>query len=376
MPRITVDLLRKRAEHNDGALSDLKEIALHQQDLEAIEVIGDACRQLEILYLQSNLISKIENLHHLKYLQYLNLAVNNITVIENLEGCESLTKLDLTLNFVSDLTSIQNLCANAELRSLFLVGNGCTKLEGYRYFVADTLPQLLSLDGEEITKSERIRAKQEAIPVREEVDRQRAITAAEEEEKRRRKELGIEEERKVNEKGEKLYGHSPEERLAAYQEMQETIKRNTEHPPSEFDKIKEAAKPVTLTPEEELAKYGRVLQKNQAQLPYKLWEEPGFVKLNVEVPRHIATQLCDVDVQPTYVRVVIKGKVLQLVLPQEVAPDNCNVQRATVNGHLLITMPVAAHQIEAKKRAPTEPRPGAGVRTRHGEAADLEQALD
>jgi len=66
MARITADLLRRRAEHNDGALVTLREIGLHQQGIERIELINQACRHLRILYLQNNLISKIENLHRLK----------------------------------------------------------------------------------------------------------------------------------------------------------------------------------------------------------------------------------------------------------------------------------------------------------------------
>lgn len=38
-------------------------------------------RHLKILYLQNNLISKLENLHRLKELEYLNVAVNNITKV-------------------------------------------------------------------------------------------------------------------------------------------------------------------------------------------------------------------------------------------------------------------------------------------------------
>ena len=64
------------------------------------------CRELRIIYLQSNLISKIgrnilfyhnycsmllcffckENVSRLKKLEYINLALNNIEYIENLEG--------------------------------------------------------------------------------------------------------------------------------------------------------------------------------------------------------------------------------------------------------------------------------------------------
>ena len=66
MGRITVELLRKRAEHNDGMLSNLQEVTLHQQNIEKIELLGQLCRKLKILYLQNNVISRIENLHHLK----------------------------------------------------------------------------------------------------------------------------------------------------------------------------------------------------------------------------------------------------------------------------------------------------------------------
>ena len=69
-------------------------------NIEKIENLEVYCRHLKILYLQSNIINRMENLNKLKELEYLNLAVNNVMKIENIEGCESLKKLDLTLNFV------------------------------------------------------------------------------------------------------------------------------------------------------------------------------------------------------------------------------------------------------------------------------------
>ena len=56
----------QRAEHNDGMLADLHELTLHQQNIEAIELIGQACRQLRVLYLTNNLISSLRGLEHLK----------------------------------------------------------------------------------------------------------------------------------------------------------------------------------------------------------------------------------------------------------------------------------------------------------------------
>lgn len=84
MARITEDLIRKKAEHHDGLLTDLEELSLHQLEIERIEVVGTLCRKLKILYLQNNIIPKIENIYHLKDLRYLNLALNNVTKIEGL----------------------------------------------------------------------------------------------------------------------------------------------------------------------------------------------------------------------------------------------------------------------------------------------------
>ena len=112
LKHITRALIRKRSEHNEGIISTLEEISLHQEELCAIsEVLGTTCRKLKILYLQNNCIDKMQHLHHMKDLEYLNLALNNIERVEGLEKCEFLSKLDLTVNFVD--TSLAPL---AELR--------------------------------------------------------------------------------------------------------------------------------------------------------------------------------------------------------------------------------------------------------------------
>jgi protein TilB len=49
------------------------------------------------------------------------------------------------------------------------------------------------------------------------------------------------------------------------------------------------------------------------------------------------------DVQPTYVRVVIKEKVFQLALPDEVNPDRSKAERSKITGHLVVTMPRCVH---------------------------------
>ncbi len=101
MPEITVELIRCKAEHNEGMIHSLEELSLYQDELESINrVLGVNCRKLKVLYLQNNIIMKMENLHHMKDLQYLNLVLSTIDCIQGLHACESLTKLDLTLNFI------------------------------------------------------------------------------------------------------------------------------------------------------------------------------------------------------------------------------------------------------------------------------------
>ncbi|CAF5112821.1 unnamed protein product, partial [Rotaria socialis] len=51
------------------------------------------------------------------------------------------------------------------------------------------------------------------------------------------------------------------------------------------------------------------------------------------------TSLVDVDVQPLYVRVTIKGKILQLVLPEEVNTIQSVAERSKISGHLVIKIP-------------------------------------
>lgn len=131
---------------------------MHQEDIERIDHVQNWCRDLKILLLQSNIIPRIENLHKLKRLEYLNLALNNIERIENLELCESLNKLDLTLNFIGELTSVESLQGNYNFRELILTGNPCTDYAGYREYVIGALPQLTKLDCVEITDTIRLQA--------------------------------------------------------------------------------------------------------------------------------------------------------------------------------------------------------------------------
>lgn len=55
--------------------------------------------------------------------------------------------------------------------------------------------------------------------------------------------------------------------------------------------------------------------------------------------RYLDPSLVSCDVEPWYVRVTVRGKVLQLVLLEEVRPGQATARRSQVTGHLVVTMP-------------------------------------
>ncbi|XP_063076602.1 dynein axonemal assembly factor 11 [Engraulis encrasicolus] len=364
MGRITEDMVRRRAEHNNCEIYSLEELSLHQQDIERLEHVDRWCRDLRILYLQNNLIPRIENVGRLKKLEYLNLALNNIEVIENLEGCESLQKLDLTVNFVWSLSSVGSLRSNTHLRELHLVGNPCSQYEGYRQYVITTLPQLQSLDGEPIKRAERIRAEQGLEKLRRRIQEQQADQWQKREQEKKAgqekntpitQEDGSDEESPESEaerlQREKEFwetpcDYTPESRMEAHRHMEEKRRQSSGEPE------KTPKKTRTLMTED-----GRALNVNEPKLDFTLTEDEdnNCIQLDLHVYRHLDTSLMEVDVQPTYVRVMVKGKVFQLCLFAEVKPDSSSAQRSQTTGHLLITMPLLHGEVKPKKLPPKKP---------------------
>ncbi|XP_076669054.1 touch insensitive larva B [Andrena cerasifolii] len=343
MSRITLDLIRKRSEHNEGEIGTLEEIALHQENIKKIETIDGTCKHLKILLLQHNLISKIENLSKLKRLEYLNLALNNIEVIENLEGLESLKKLDLTVNFIGDLRGIGRLRCNTNLEQLFLIGNPCVDYHGYREYSIATLTQLKELDGVPIDRSERIKALQARARIEGDIVRSWAQYKRTREVeilgyRERRASEATQEEALANEEEDEAFWkrvsrHTPEERI----DIAERFLRKEE---LRSRKSNEGNEPIRREPKL-FTLEGRPYNVNQAKVPFRLNQDEyeDRVVLEVTVYKYLDTQYVDVDVQPEYVRITIKGKVLQLVLPCEVSIEDSVAKRNTTNGKLVVTMP-------------------------------------
>nr|XP_045625468.1 dynein axonemal assembly factor 11-like [Procambarus clarkii] len=337
MVRITSELVRKRAEHNDGELDTLEELSLHQQDIEKIEHLHRWCPRLRILYLQGNLISKIENVGRLRELEYLNLALNNVERVEGLQRCEALRKLDLTANFICDLTSVSSLQDLPNLTELYLTGNPCTAYRGYRDWVLCNLPGLEELDGTSINRSERLRALQGLTLAQStvKVDQQQALearTREREEYKRSLMEKDQEDFKNDEEWWKEASYHTPESRLATHRRLALRRQRETNATNDNSTKKRE----VRLFTSD-----GRPLNVNAAKLEFHFTEDEqsnSFI-LKVDTYKYLDASLVACDVEPWYVRVTVRGKVLQLVLLEEVRSDRATAHRSQVTGQLLVTMP-------------------------------------
>ena len=126
------------------------------------------------------------------------------------------------------------------------------------------------------------------------------------------------------------------------QQKKEKEDREKANQPRERDsQAEQAAAIAEIRRKEEESGEVEVRQRNEAGLQF-LWDEdsrPGFVVLDVGVPRHLDSSLIDVDVHPLYISVVIKSKLLRLRHPAEVKASEATCQRSKATGHLLVIMP-------------------------------------
>ncbi|KER34035.1 hypothetical protein T265_12487, partial [Opisthorchis viverrini] len=141
----------------------------------------------------------------------------------------------------------------------------------------------------------------------------------------------------VNEFWQEKVPFTPESRIETheYTQLQEKAKSKKT---GDNKKDTSKRKPVRL-----FSDSGRPFNINEPKVNFSLTEqkvdnEDSFL-LDVSVYRHMDTSMVDCDVQPTYVRVTMKGKILQLALPEEVKPDKSYAKRSQTTGHLVVTMP-------------------------------------
>lgn len=209
------------------------------------------------------------------------------------------------------------------------------------------------LDGSDITKAEQIQASQVLPQLRLQLQETSKQIQA-------KKQQPQQPQIKYDEHGNKLFGNDPVSRKAAAEELKNTREANgvTESKGTvdaskigEVESIGTTKLPrVNMTPQEEIEKFGKIMQRNEGKWDFKLFEEGDNVILDIPAGKFMSTANIEVDVQPTYIRVTIKGKVLQLLLPAEVNASAASAQRSAATGHLKLVMPKALHVISKPKK--------------------------
>ncbi|CAL1262431.1 unnamed protein product [Larinioides sclopetarius] len=133
--------------------------------------------------------------------------------------------------------------------------------------------------------------------------------------------------------------NTPQSRIEIYKHMEKSRKK----PNSEIKKPKIARKLITDD--------GKILNVNEPKLDFEFIddEENNCYKLDLAVFRFLDTSLLEADVQPNYVRVKVKDKYFQLLLPGEVHPDRSTCQRSQTTGHLVFIIPKADEVITGRK---------------------------
>ena len=285
-------------------------------------------------------ISIAENLNRLKKLEYLNVSLNNLEAIENLEGCESLKKLDLTCNFIALENvekSVKALRANLHLRQLFLVGNPCMLEWGRcRMFVVSVLTQLVSLDGVEITYEERVEAVGESTILEREL-REEILKRTKEKTNKNDNDSDNNNKEDKTWSAEKRYALFLKERSDKNANEQEhemerkihgkkTFEREKKPPREGFDALPENTDALLQVSE---GKYDFIFENDDLE---------DEIVLRVQIPKHYDTSLVDVDYHSDIIRVLIKGELLLLRLPEKVNEEQCNAARSKTTGELKISM--------------------------------------
>ncbi|KAG0618127.1 hypothetical protein M758_4G041500 [Ceratodon purpureus] len=143
--------------------------------------------------------------------------------------------------------------------------------------------------------------------------------------------------------------YTPDTRIAEHRELKELREQEEKKSERPDSQRKESTRRKGFDP---LPVNGRVYQKNEGGWEIKLDESDCGTKiiLDVAISKFLDTSLIDIDVQPLLIRVLIKGKLLQLHLPTEVKTDASSAERSLTTGHLVVTMPLVTPSVAFKPK--------------------------
>lgn len=118
---LTRETIMKKCKCN--SLEEVKNLNIWGSDLEDINVVAE-----------------------LPNVEVISMSVNRISTLKPFSYCKNLKELYLRKNLIADLSEINHLSGNSNLRILWLEDNPISKFGNYRSFVISTLSQLTKLD--------------------------------------------------------------------------------------------------------------------------------------------------------------------------------------------------------------------------------------
>ncbi|KAF4047016.1 Leucine-rich repeat domain-containing protein [Phytophthora infestans] len=155
--QISIDSTKQSVEVIGELLPSLQQLRLQQSNLSSFRDLGTSLRSLRVLWAMHCQISDLDGIGALMNLQELYLQHNEVSDISPLTMHEELRVIDLEGNRITDIGQIEQLAFCPQLMSLNLTGNSVETVKHYRQIVTNFVPQLVSLDDEALSDSERVK---------------------------------------------------------------------------------------------------------------------------------------------------------------------------------------------------------------------------
>jgi protein TilB len=219
------------------------------------------------------------------------------------------------------------------IKDLFTTGNPFESWTPWKDYVMALVPQLAFINGAEILKSDRIRAKQNLTRLEDEL-----VIAAKE--NIIKKELDPDKDnpnKYTKEYRRRLYKEMEEDREQKEKEKLDSQKKNDEY----WYGVKETKIPSVYKDN------GEVRICNQGKYDFKLEEDnirTGITTFELKLPKFMDTNQVMVDLNPQYVRVIAKDKVTQLKFTYEIVVEKSTIQRSQTTGVLVIKCPIVGFE--------------------------------
>ncbi len=125
--------------------------------------------------------------------------------------------------------------------------------------------------------------------------------------------------------------YTPESRVNYFQELKEQKEAQEEEAKKNSmfadynDHTKKREGPIPVH-----NKDGAVLQCNEGKYEWLFSESKDgrSIILTIQIPKYMSTTLINIDLNPTYVRMDIKGKTTQLLIPEEIIVEKSKSERS------------------------------------------------